>query len=56
MRSLEYQPIHEKCFMRSPWGQPLPGRTAVPVLIEFPTRWFGTVRAVLASAEPASGS
>ncbi len=37
-------------------AQPLPGRTAVPVLIEFPTRWFGTVRAVLASAEPASGS
>jgi Protein of unknown function (DUF3108) len=37
-------------------AQPLPGRAAVPVLIEFPTRWFGTVRAVLASAEPAGGS
>ncbi len=37
-------------------AQPLPGRAAVPVLIEFPTRWFGTVRAVLASAEPANGS
>jgi uncharacterized protein DUF3108 len=37
-------------------AQPLPGKAAVPVLIEFPTRWFGTVRAVLASAEPAGGS
>lgn len=36
-------------------ARPLPGRAAVPVLIEVPTRWFGTVRAVLASAEPASG-
>jgi hypothetical protein len=37
-------------------AQPLPGRAPVPVLIEFPTRWFGTVRAVLASAEPVGGS
>ncbi|MBD0272293.1 MAG: DUF3108 domain-containing protein [Acetobacteraceae bacterium] len=37
-------------------AQPLQGRAAVPVLIEFQTRWFGTVRAVLASAEPANGS
>ena len=37
-------------------AQPLAGRAAVPVLIEVPTRWFGTVRAVLASAEPANGS
>lgn len=37
-------------------ARPLPDRAAVPVLIEFPTRWFGTVRAVLASAEPANGS
>jgi hypothetical protein len=36
-------------------ARPLPGRAAVPVLIEIPTRWFGTVRAVLASAEPAAG-
>ncbi len=34
-------------------ARPLPGRAAVPVLIEMPTRWFGTVRVVLASAEPA---
>jgi hypothetical protein len=34
-------------------ARPLPNRAAVPVLIEFPTRWFGNVRAVLASAEPA---
>jgi hypothetical protein len=25
------------------------------VLIELPTRWFGTVRVVLAGAEPAGG-
>lgn len=34
-------------------ARPLPDRAPVPVLIELPTRWFGTVRAVLASAEPA---
>jgi Protein of unknown function (DUF3108) len=34
-------------------ARPLPGLAAVPVLIEFQTPWFGTVRAVLASAEPA---
>lgn len=37
-------------------ARPLPGRAAVPVLIEMPTRWFGTVRVVLAGAEPANGS
>ncbi|GAA0593369.1 hypothetical protein GCM10009416_34670 [Craurococcus roseus] len=37
-------------------ARPLPGRAAVPVLIEVPTPWFGTVRAVLASAEPVGGS
>jgi uncharacterized protein DUF3108 len=38
-------------------ARPLPGRAAVvPVLIELPTRWFGTVRVVLAGAEPAGGS
>ena len=37
-------------------ARPLPDRAvAVPVLIEMPTRWFGTVRAVLASVEPANG-
>jgi hypothetical protein len=34
-------------------ARPLPDRAAVPVLIEFPTSWAGTVRAVLASVEPA---
>jgi hypothetical protein len=34
-------------------ARPLPDRAAVPVLIELPTRWFGTVRVVLAGAEPA---
>ncbi|CAA9267710.1 MAG: hypothetical protein AVDCRST_MAG08-3026 [uncultured Acetobacteraceae bacterium] len=34
-------------------ARPLPGRAAVPVLIEMPTRWFGTIRVVLASVEPA---
>ena len=37
-------------------ARPLPDRAAVPVLIEMPTRWFGTVRVVLAAAEPANGS
>lgn len=37
-------------------ARPLPGRAAVPVLIELQTRWFGTVRAVLSSAEPAGNS
>lgn len=36
-------------------ARPLPGRAAVPVLIEMQTRWFGTVRVVLAGAEPAGG-
>jgi uncharacterized protein DUF3108 len=36
-------------------AQPLQGRAPVPVLIEFQARWFGTVRAVLASADPANG-
>ena len=34
-------------------ARPLPDRAAVPVLIEMPTRWFGTIRVVLASVEPA---
>jgi hypothetical protein len=34
-------------------ARPLPGRATVPVLIEFQTPLAGTVRAVLASAEPA---
>ena len=34
-------------------ARPVAGRAAVPVLIEMPTRWFGTLRVVLASAEPA---
>ncbi len=33
-------------------ARPLPDRAAVPVLIELPTRWFGTVHVVLAAAEP----
>jgi Protein of unknown function (DUF3108) len=37
-------------------ARPLPNGAAVPVLIELPTRWFGTLRVVLAAAEPASGS
>lgn len=37
-------------------ARPLPDRAAVPVLIEMPTRWFGTVRVVLAAVEPANGS
>jgi hypothetical protein len=37
-------------------ARPLPDRAAVPVLIELPTRSFGTVRVVLAGAEPAGGS
>lgn len=37
-------------------ARPLPDRAAVPVLIELPTRWFGTVRVVLAGVEPANGS
>ena len=34
-------------------ARPLPGRATVPILIEFQTPLAGTVRAVLASAEPA---
>ncbi len=34
-------------------GQPLPGRGPLPVRVELPSRWFGTVRAVLTSVEPA---
>jgi Protein of unknown function (DUF3108) len=37
-------------------ARPLPDRAAVPVLIELPTQWFGTVSVVLAGAEPANGS
>ncbi len=37
-------------------GQPLPGRGPLPVRIELPTRWFGTVRAVLVSVEPAGSA
>lgn len=37
-------------------GQPLAGRGPLPVRIELPTRWFGTVRAVLVSVEPASSA
>ncbi len=38
------------------FGQPLPGRGPLPVRIELPTRWFGTVRAVLVSVEAAGSS
>ncbi|WP_052214471.1 DUF3108 domain-containing protein [Belnapia sp. F-4-1] len=38
------------------FGQPLPGRGPLPVRIELPTRWFGTVRAVLVSVEPAGSA
>jgi hypothetical protein len=34
-------------------GQPLPGRGPLPVRVELPSRWFGTIRAVLVSVEPA---
>jgi hypothetical protein len=37
-------------------GQPLPGRGPLPVRIELPTRWFGTVRAVLTGIEPAGSA
>jgi Protein of unknown function (DUF3108) len=37
-------------------ARPLPDRAAVPVMIELPTRWFGTLRVVLTGVEPASNS
>ncbi len=37
-------------------GQPLPGHGALPVRVELSSRWFGTIRAVLTSVEPASSS
>ncbi|TCZ53944.1 DUF3108 domain-containing protein [Roseicella aquatilis] len=33
-------------------ARPLPGREAIPVRIEMPSRWFGTIRAVLAEVTP----
>lgn len=33
-------------------ARPLPGRAAIPVLIELQTRWFGSVRVVLTGVEP----
>ena len=33
-------------------GRPLPGRLAIPVRIEMPSRWLGTIRVVLQSVEP----
>jgi hypothetical protein len=34
------------------FGRPLPGRQAIPVRIEMPSRWLGTVRVVLQAVEP----
>jgi hypothetical protein len=33
-------------------GRPLPDRHAIPVRIEMPSRWFGTIRVVLAEVRP----
>lgn len=33
-------------------GRPLPGRPAIPVRLEMPSRWFGTIRVVLLGVEP----
>ncbi|TDH58943.1 DUF3108 domain-containing protein [Dankookia rubra] len=33
-------------------GRPLPGHQAIPVRIEVPSRWLGTIRVVLQSVEP----
>jgi hypothetical protein len=33
-------------------GRPLPGRQAIPVRIEMPSRWLGTIRVVLQAVEP----
>jgi hypothetical protein len=32
-------------------GRPLPGREAIPVRMEMPSRWFGAIRVVLAGVE-----
>ncbi|SDB52961.1 DUF3108 domain-containing protein [Belnapia rosea] len=37
-------------------GQPLPGTGPLPVRVELSSRWFGTIRAVLTSVEPAGSS
>lgn len=37
-------------------GEPLPGAGPLPVRIELPTRWFGTIRAVLVSATRADAA
>jgi hypothetical protein len=34
-------------------ASPYPGAPAIPVRVDIPTRWFGTVTAVLLGAEPA---
>lgn len=33
-------------------GRPLPGRMAIPVRIELPSRWLGSIRVVLLGVEP----
>ena len=37
-------------------ARPLPGRAAIPVLIEMQGRWFGAIRIVLTGVEPAGTS
>lgn len=34
-------------------GRPLPGHRPIPVRIELPSRWFGTIRVLLLGVEPA---